>query len=56
MFVTLLGLFKLTVMFFGLYNSSATFQAWMNHIFDDLMAKRWLIVYMDDILIHSNNQ
>ena len=28
----------------------------MNHIFGDLMAERWLIVYMDDILIHSNNQ
>ena len=28
----------------------------MNHIFDNLIAEGWLIVYMDDILIHSNNQ
>ena len=55
-FVTPLGLFKLTVMFFGLCNSSATFQALMNHIFGDLIAEGWLIIYMDDILIHSNNQ
>ena len=55
-FVTSLGLFEPTVMFFGLYNSPATFQALMNHIFGDLMAKGWLIVYMDDILIHSSNQ
>ena len=25
-------------------------------IFGDLIAEGWLIVYMDDILIHSNNQ
>ena len=43
-------------MFFGLCNSPAIFQALMNHIFGDLMAEGWLIVYMDDILIHSNNQ
>ena len=43
-------------MFFGLCNSLATFQALMNHIFGDLIAEGWLIVYMDDILIHSNNQ
>ena len=28
----------------------------MNHIFGDLMAEEWLIIYIDDILIHSNNQ
>ena len=28
----------------------------MNHIFGHLMAEGWLIVYIDDILIHSNNQ
>ena len=55
-FVTPLGLFEPTIMFFGLCNSPATFQALMNHIFGDLIAEGWLIVYMDDILIHSNNQ
>ena len=43
-------------MFFGLCNSPATFQTLMNHIFDNLMVEGWLIVYMDNILIHSNNQ
>ena len=28
----------------------------MNHIFGNLIAEGWLIIYMDDILIHSNNQ
>ena len=28
----------------------------MNYIFGDLIVEGWLIVYMDDILIHSNNQ
>ena len=55
-FITLLELYKPTVMFFGLCNSPAMFQALMNHIFGDLMAKGWLIVYMDDTLIHSNHQ
>ena len=55
-FVIPLGLFEPTVIFFGLCNSPATFQALMNHIFGDLIAEEWLIVYMDDILIHSNNQ
>ena len=55
-FINSLGLFELTVMFFGPCNFPATFQALMNHIFGDLIAEGWLIVYMDDILIHSNNQ
>ena len=45
-FVTPLGLFEPTVMFFGLCNSPATFQALMHHIFGDLIAEGWLIVYM----------
>jgi hypothetical protein len=49
------GLFKLTVMFFGLCNSPATFQAMMNNIFRDMLNENWLIIYMDDILIYSNN-
>ena len=28
----------------------------MNHIFGNIIAEGWLIVYMNDILIHSNNQ
>jgi hypothetical protein len=54
-FKTNKGLFKPTVMFFGLCNSPATFQAMMNNIFRDMLNKGWLIIYMDDILIYLNN-
>ena len=50
-FITNQGLFEPTVMFFGLMNSPATFQTMMNAIFAPEIAKGWLIVYMDDILI-----
>ena len=45
------GLFEPLVMFFGLTNSPATFQAMMNELFKDLIAEGLVIVYMDDILI-----
>jgi hypothetical protein len=47
------GLFKPHVMFFGLINSPATFQALMNAIFADLIAKGKVAVYLNDILIWS---
>ena len=56
MFITPKGLFELTVMFFGLSNSPATFQRFMNDSFKDMIAKGWLIVYMDDMLITSRNK
>ena len=40
-------------MFFGLSNSPATFQRFMNDSFRDMIAEGWLVVYMDDILITS---
>ena len=54
-FSTPFGLFEPTVMFFGLCNSPATFQAYMNHTFQDFIDKGWLIIYMDDMLIHSTD-
>jgi L-rhamnose mutarotase len=47
------GLFEPLVMFFGLTNSPATFQALMNEIFRMEVAQGWLSVYMDDITIHT---
>ena len=41
------------VMFFGLTNSPATFQALMNSIFSDLIAGGKVAVYLDDILIFT---
>lgn len=52
-FVTNRGLYKPTVMFFGLCNSPTTFQNVMNDIFSDLVAEGKVTVYMDDILIFS---
>ena len=49
------GLFEPTVMFFRLTNSPATFQTMMNAIFAPEIAKGWLIVYMDDILITTRD-
>ena len=43
-------------MFFGLSNSPATFQRFMNNSFKDMIAEGWLIVYMDDMLITSQNK
>ena len=52
-FLTLEGLFKPTVMFFGLTNSPATFQMMMNAIFCQEVGEGWLSVYMDDMAIHT---
>jgi hypothetical protein len=52
-FTTNWGLFEPLVMFFGLTNSPATFQALMNLIFADLIAKGIVAVYLDDILIYT---
>jgi hypothetical protein len=55
-FKTNRGLFKPTVMFFGMCNSLATFQAMMDSIFSDMIEGQKVIVYMDDILIFAENQ
>ena len=52
-FCTNHGLFKPLVMFFSLTNSLATFQAMMNDIFWDLVAKGTVVVYIDNILIFT---
>ncbi len=52
-FLTPEGLFEPTVMFFGLTNSLATFQMMMNTIFRTKVAQGWLLVYMDNIAIHT---
>jgi hypothetical protein len=52
-FTTNQGLFEPLVMFFGLTNFPATFQALMNSIFANLIAKGVVAVYLDDILIYT---
>jgi hypothetical protein len=55
-FKTRRGLFEPTVMYFGLCNSLATFQAFMNEIFHPIITKHDLLgtaihIYMDNIAI-----
>ena len=47
------GLFEPLVIFFGTCNSPATFQKIMNELFKDMVDEGWLLIYMDDMLIHS---
>ena len=49
------GLFEPTVVFFGLTNSPATFQHFINDLFRDMIAEGWLVIYMDNLLIFSPN-
>ena len=54
-FITNQGLYEPTVMFFGLTNSPTTFQTMMSTIFPKEIAKGWLFVYMDDILVATKD-
>jgi len=46
-----IGSFKPTVMFFGMTNSSATFQAIMNKILRDLINEGKVVAFVDDVLV-----
>jgi Reverse transcriptase (RNA-dependent DNA polymerase) len=48
------GFFEPTVMFFGMCNSLATFQAMMDNIFMTMIDNELVIVYMDNILIFAD--
>jgi len=50
-FTTPEGLFEPTVMFFGLTNSPATFQAMMNELLRDLINTGKVAVFIDDVIV-----
>jgi hypothetical protein len=54
-FVTNRGLYKPLIMFFGLTNSPATFQAMMNKLFCDLISTGKVIIYLDNVLIFTED-
>jgi hypothetical protein len=55
-FKTSFGLFKPLVMTFGLCNAPATFQTFMNTLFQDLIDQGHIVVNLDDILLFQDSQ
>ena len=43
--------YKLTVMYFGLTNFSATFQTIMNDLFHDLINQKKIATFIDNIIV-----
>jgi len=48
--------YKPTVMYFGLTNSPATFQAMMNNLFRDLINQGDTVTFIDDILVATDTE
>ena len=55
-FTTHIGLLKPTVMFFGMTNSPATFQAMMNEILRDLVNKGKVATFIDNVLVGTETK
>ena len=55
-FTTLEGSFEPTVIFFGLTNSPATFQAMMNKLLRDLINMGKVAVFIDDVIIGTETK
>ena len=51
-----IGSFEPTVMFFGMTNSPATFQAMMNKILRDLINKGKVTAFVDDMLVETETE
>ena len=50
-----IGFFEPTVIFFGITNLPAIFQAMMNEILRDLINKEKVAVFVDDVLVDVTN-
>jgi len=50
------GSFEPTVMFFGLTNSPATFQAMMNDLLRDLVVEEKVAVFIDDVMVATETE
>jgi len=55
-FMTHVGSFEPTVMFFGMMNSPTTFQAMMNEILRDMINKRKVAAFVDNVLVGTETE
>jgi len=55
-FTTHIGAYKPTVIYFGLTNSPATFQAIMNDLFRDLINQGDTATFIDNILVATDTK
>jgi len=55
-FTTHMGSFELTVMFFGIINLLATFQAMMNEILRDMINEGKVAAFVDDMLVGTETE
>jgi len=55
-FTTHVGSFELTVMFFGITNSPATFQAMMNEILRDMINEGKIAAFVDNVLVGTETK
>jgi len=55
-FTTHIGSFEPTIIFFGMTNSLATFQAMMNKILRDLINEGKVAVFVDDVLVGTEEK
>jgi len=55
-FTTHIGSFEPTVMFFGMTNLPATFQAMMNEILRDLINEGKVATFVDDVLVGTETE
>ena len=56
MFTTLEGSFEPMVMFFGLTNLPATFQAMMNKLLRDLINTGKVATFIDDVIVGTETE
>ena len=56
MFIIYIGSFEPTVMFFGMTNLPATFQAMMNEILRDLINEEKVAAFVDDMLVGTETE
>ena len=55
-FTTYVGSFEPTVMFFGMTNSPAMFQAMINEILRDMINEGKVAVFVDDMLVGTETE